>query len=782
MFISLDLETTGFDPIQDKIIEFGAVKFDLQGQKETLKFFINPGITLPKIITHITNIKDSDLKDAPSFVDKKAEIQKFIGDLPIIGHNIKFDLSFLESNGIEIKNPSYDTQELSGILLPNMPSYSLEILSEKLQLTHSEKHRALDDSIAAMELFLKLIKEFEKLDPQLLEQMKALSQRSGWPLKDLIKTIKSRDSEKTPPPSPANTTITEISPATEKILNTASSALFELSPPYANLIKNLCLKSTPDTYICIPHQLFRKIHNEISDTVAKIDVAKNYLSLARLKKFSEKSFFENHEISALLKYLNWSKQTKTGLLSEVALFHDERNTLNKVNIDENIENPKDEFFFKKALEQDKNNPTLCSSQYLIENPPETTIDLPRLIIINFSNFLNSLHYHKSLYLKPEPAIDILKSLEELSPGNVTIATLTQKVTILFGLLGIIFEKFNDQNVFGAKSTVNAEILQTKEWLDTAKSLGNIIEISQELGQIKTAETTGYLKQWKNFLRNIHSIISKPEIGENLVWLEKDPQGNIVLRKSPFSLKQDIKAILDKYKNYQIIDECLDLCDEGKFMKNFAGLPGHQTGLPLIKLDQKAENLEIYITKDTDGGDPNKIPRFIKQYYQEKSRNIAMIFSAKKDLELLTLKLDKDDLPTLPQLAGSLGKIQEIYLTEKKALIQPILLLSHFAWENFQYNEDIDTLLIYKIPFDPPSDPKLLCFSQNYENAFNDLQVPLALISTKKIINRIRNNKAKLKRIIILDMRLTNKRYGENFIENFNSIAPTNIVKLHTLLN
>src|SRR3989338_4695253 len=144
MFISLDLETTGFDPSTDKIIEFGAVKFNLNGQKETLQFFVNPGFNIPQVITYITNIKDEDLKNAPPFEDKIEEIQNFIGDLPIIGHNIQFDLTFLEANDVNLNNPSFDTYELASIILPKMPSYSLEILTEILHLSHAEKHRALD--------------------------------------------------------------------------------------------------------------------------------------------------------------------------------------------------------------------------------------------------------------------------------------------------------------------------------------------------------------------------------------------------------------------------------------------------------------------------------------------------------------------------------------------------------------------------------------------------------------------------------------------------------------
>lgn len=193
MYISLDLETTGFDPAKDKIIEFGAVKFNKHGETiETLQFLINPGFIIPQIITHITGITDEQLKDSPSIEEKTAEIENFIKDLPIIGHNIQFDLSFLEVNIGNLKNLTYDTQVMASIILPQMPSYSLEILSKALNLTHEEKHRALDDSIASMELFLKLIKEFEKLPSELLGKIKDLSQKSNWPLKNLLAEIKCR--------------------------------------------------------------------------------------------------------------------------------------------------------------------------------------------------------------------------------------------------------------------------------------------------------------------------------------------------------------------------------------------------------------------------------------------------------------------------------------------------------------------------------------------------------------------------------------------------------------
>ncbi len=347
MFISLDLETTGFDPKKDKIIEFGAIKFDLQGNKETLQFLVNPGITLPQIITHITSITDKDLAYAPKFEDKIEEIKAFIGDSPIVGHNIQFDINFLTENNIEIKNPLYDTFKLSGILLPSLPSYSLEILSGALNLKHKEKHRALDDAIAAMELFLTLSKIFQNLEEKTIKRIHSLCEKTSCPLKDLLLSLNYNASEKiainqikeTPQHS-------DISEELDLIINEKNSALFETTPPYIDLITQLSNKIDKDSYIAIPNQMFKHAGDYLPEEICKIDSPEKYISLKRLEEFENKKFFEEYEFSALLKYIIWANQTLTGHLNEITLFNEEKVTIHQINIDKNISKPKEEYFYK----------------------------------------------------------------------------------------------------------------------------------------------------------------------------------------------------------------------------------------------------------------------------------------------------------------------------------------------------------------------------------------------------------------------------------------------------
>ena len=104
-YVALDLETTGLNPKLDKIIEIGAVKV-LDGQKaDTFSTFVNPGRTLEKRVTELTGITDDTLKDAPVIEEVLPQLLVFLGELPLLGHNILFDFSFLKKAAANQKYP-----------------------------------------------------------------------------------------------------------------------------------------------------------------------------------------------------------------------------------------------------------------------------------------------------------------------------------------------------------------------------------------------------------------------------------------------------------------------------------------------------------------------------------------------------------------------------------------------------------------------------------------------------------------------------------------------------
>lgn len=763
MFVSLDLETTGFDPVKDKIIEFGAIKFDLQNNTDTLQFFINPRIPIPQIVTHITNISDADLKDAPSIEDKLAEIEAFIGDLPIIGHNISFDTAFLRANGINLKNPEYDTQELARTLMPDCPSHSLEVLSKELNLKHEEKHRALDDSIAAMELFLALAKKFQELPAPLFEKLVALSQKSDWPQKDFLKTLKN-----TPQPlkkTPLQQTTAQKLSNFQKILDSKTPTIHEEPAPFEELSKDLIATTPSNTYIAVPHDLFHKIHNEIPDTVAKIDTPERYISRARLAQFEQQSHFSNLEIISLFKYLIWIEQTQTGLLDEVQLHREEHSTIDKVCIDSEISDPAVEEFYKKALERDKNRPALCTHRYIFENPPPADSDL---IIIDFENFIESFYKKSSIYL----SLDYLSNILESLPKIAATESLVSKLTILFGIIGLIFEKGNDRSEYTPRSTINEGTLNTKEWLDAKNSVTNLIEISHELGEIKTAETTATLKRWKQALKDLAAVFLTTDPLKNFIWMEQNQRGEIVARQIPFSIP--LNTTLKNYKNYQLVTENADLFEQSTFKNEILGLP---TELAITKAPSGTTHIEVLIAKDINESDKGQIPNFFIRTLKNPPHNTAIILNSRLQLEYFTLKLSQNNIPLVSQLTASSGKLHAKFHENSDP---KTVLTTPNVWFDLDFHEDIDTVYILKIPFDPPSDPFLLALSHSYEDAFNQLQIPLAAIAIKKIIKSMSRPTNHNKRVVILDPRLLNRSYGVRIVKKIEEICTVGTIKLDSL--
>ena len=179
-FVLCDLETTGLSPQRDKIIEIGLVRLVDGVITDSLQTLVNPGRLLSLKIKRITGITDEDLVDAPKLPEVLPQVWEFIGDHPVAGHNVRFDLGFLAvAKGGPLDNKAYDTLELARLLLPLEPSYRLESLCRSLNIEQNNAHRALDDAMAAAYLLQELISRLQKLDVQVLMQMSNLLSQSN---------------------------------------------------------------------------------------------------------------------------------------------------------------------------------------------------------------------------------------------------------------------------------------------------------------------------------------------------------------------------------------------------------------------------------------------------------------------------------------------------------------------------------------------------------------------------------------------------------------------------
>ena len=189
LWVTLDLETTGLSPEDDEIIEIGAVKFQGQQVLDTYQTFVNPHRRLNDFIKRFTGITQAEVSRAPSFSAVSGDLASFVGSAPIIGHNLAFDVGFLERKGLRLSNPQCDTWDMAYILFPGLRDYSLTKLSQWLNATHSRPHRAAEDALATKEVFLQLAEKLSELAVYTLAEMQRLAARSPWVLSYLLRRL-----------------------------------------------------------------------------------------------------------------------------------------------------------------------------------------------------------------------------------------------------------------------------------------------------------------------------------------------------------------------------------------------------------------------------------------------------------------------------------------------------------------------------------------------------------------------------------------------------------------
>lgn len=178
--VALDLETTGLDTQQDAIIEIGAVRFSNRRVEDEFKSLVNPGKQIPNFITQLTGITNAMVKNAPRIDEVIGDLEEFVGDLPVLGHNVKFDLGFVRQQGILKYNEGLDTYDLASVLIPSAGRYNLSALGQILGIPLPATHRALDDARVTHLIYEKLFQKACNLPWDILAEIVRLGEAIEW--------------------------------------------------------------------------------------------------------------------------------------------------------------------------------------------------------------------------------------------------------------------------------------------------------------------------------------------------------------------------------------------------------------------------------------------------------------------------------------------------------------------------------------------------------------------------------------------------------------------------
>ncbi len=153
---------------------------------ERFTSFVDPGALLGRAITRLTGIRDTDLAGAPPADVVVAQLAKFMGDVPVVGHNVGFDLAFLERAGLPPRQ-RLDTVELASILMPTAPTYALQSLAAAAAITPDAAHRALDDALTCAAVLGDLARKARELPPAVLEEAQAYAPLLGAPFVEFFR-------------------------------------------------------------------------------------------------------------------------------------------------------------------------------------------------------------------------------------------------------------------------------------------------------------------------------------------------------------------------------------------------------------------------------------------------------------------------------------------------------------------------------------------------------------------------------------------------------------------
>ena len=157
----IDLETTGLQAASDAIIEYGALRVRDGAPAEELSLLARCGTPLPAVITELTGLRDEDLQQG---MEERAALEQFlafIGNDPLVGHNISFDMEFLRAACRRQGLPApashcTDLMQLARRRLSRVPNYKLLTLAQHFQLADKVEHRALPDCRLVQQVYCKL--------------------------------------------------------------------------------------------------------------------------------------------------------------------------------------------------------------------------------------------------------------------------------------------------------------------------------------------------------------------------------------------------------------------------------------------------------------------------------------------------------------------------------------------------------------------------------------------------------------------------------------------------
>ena len=850
MIICFDLETTWTNPKTDKIIEISMIKLREDNFEiiDSYNSFINPEIPIPMVISSITNIFDEDVSLAPKIQEIKQEILDFIWNNILLWHNVDFDINFLIENWINVeRNLKIDTFFIANFLNFRNESLNLEMLCKHYKIEISWFHRAINDTKATAELFVKMLDEFNWYSSEKTSLIKYIFDLSSdlnvkimwrflgldnlqnlsfwdfetiilkkvWVFKipEILNEFKQTDLdkidildyfkdlwnlEKRDNQFKMAEKVFESLDKNKKIVIEAPTWLwksFAYLIPSIIYAKNIWEKVYVSTNTkTLQDQLFEKDLKFLKAKLwqdffyTKLKWKSNYLSLKWFFDYILLWDLEYKDVSFFSKISLWLLETDFWELDELSFFPQEYYLKNELTSDRfNFEKSKNiyldyEFLEKARKSIDFSDLVIINHSLLfsdLENENSILWSLQNIIIdeahniednitevlkrrYNFKNFVEDLaKIEKILTIKDVNKLEFLVKkdnifskldlVEDFWNTYITRKTLADQAYKTVLIWKDFYEEFDFSDLL---KKINLEIiwisdfLKTQENYDFSREILYFENVLDVLNVIFKSDNSDSKIKILNFSENYwlyfeYTVLSPWDYLKNNFW---DKISTCVLTSATLSINNSF----DYLKN--ILN--LEWFDFLKFYSDF---------------DYKSQST-LFIPTDLWNvkNSSQSISNFLKEFYEIVWWNTLTLFTSFASIKSIyvenSINLKKMWINLLAQsIWWSKTKILNQFLEKPN---ESIILWTDSFWEWVDITWwKLKYLIIYKLPFQVPTDPIFQARSKAFKDPFLEYSIPKAIIKLKQGFWRLIRSKNDKWIVILLDDRI-NTSWWNSFYNAF----------------
>jgi len=770
-FIVLDVESTGIDTKHDDIIEFSAVKLNGKGEIiDKLDTLISTNLPIRPLVTALTGIRAEDLEGQPTLEEILPRIESFIGDLPIVGHNISFDVEFLHVKGLNLAGDLLDTLELAQTVLPKQPHYSLESLCWRYHLPNQPSHRAMADVMATADLMKFLAQHVASFKPNTRKKILDILPADSWSWLWLFEEVKwPLDALPSPHiPPHTNALLSGIAQAEQHLpeieqhhTDKVNFVETHFAVDQLSLAAAFALAHKPAVLV-VPFNAWREINWTSLGKAHKIAVA---------TRDRQEFFYRKDSELELAKALPALSVTEARLIAKIIIWRNEwdADPTQLFLVNEELYQWEQKFSpseIKKSdlPEYDKVDLLIATSSSALELKNLNRYNLvildplgleeaalrssSRTLSINYFNALvASRRDFVHLYVRPKDvklADNLFKLLNDISSN----------LTLLGQQLVTWYAANPPSNVFDR----NTEITGLNMTDELRNRLGVISgSLSQYLALLSTAKLSDakqQIQRTEKLLAHFTALAATDSayryflnVADNRFYLD------ILPARPDFSL---LKHILDESKSCTVLGAGLSIQNKFDYWQtSFGELKG--------KVLKDETPLELLLVKDLPEGDEydGAIGKLARELANTNERLLVLTGSAYETEELFDQLFNPLSEAGFTAASANTTKALE-KLPELVGANRQLALVAYYWWlERARlYLSDFPTLLLGKIPFDPGSRPQAKVMQGDY-NGFDGYTIPRTTMKLKEVLHTA--SLMNFKTLVLADSRLVKKDYGERII-------------------